>query len=59
MYEDEDFPRDDSYWQYRCSESEELVSELVEWIESIEDDVYMDEDVLNLLARARENAARP
>jgi hypothetical protein len=58
MYDD-DLKRDDSYWMYRCEESEQMVCELVEWIESIEDEVYMDEDVLNLVARAKEVAMRP
>jgi len=58
MYDD-DLERDESFWMYRTEEAEQIVCELVEWIESIEEDVYMDEDVLNLVARAKEVAMRP
>jgi len=57
FYDDEEFT--ESFWQHRSAEAENMVCELVEWIETIEDDIYMDEEALTLLARAKEVACRP
>jgi len=56
--DDFDFKVDRHYWEDRCEEAEQVVCDLVEWIENMEDDLYFDEEALNMIARAKEVATR-
>lgn len=59
MFEDRDeFFDDATFWQNRSEEAEQIVCDLVEWIENMEDELYFDEEALTMIARAKEVATR-